>query len=140
MAIVGVFKLLLGGPGENTRLEIFHFYMTTSQLMMIALLLLLPFAVHRAAPIPAVRLAACAALIPVGISLYATVTRGAYLAAAAGIVLIACVRNWKILIPLAVLVAGAPLLLLPTSRAGCRALSTSITRKTRPGSSSGAPG
>jgi O-antigen ligase len=102
VATVGVFKLMLGGPGENTRLEIFQFYMTTSQLMMIALLLILPFAVHRAAPIR-VRLAAGAALIPVAISLYATVTRGAYLAAAAGVVLIACVRNWKILIPLAIL-------------------------------------
>ena len=42
VATVGVFKLMLGGPGENTRLEIFQFYMTTSQLMMIALLLILP--------------------------------------------------------------------------------------------------
>jgi O-antigen ligase len=105
VATVGVVKLLLGGPGENTRLEIFQFYMTTSQLMMIALLLILPFAVHGGAP-RAVRLAAAAALIPVGISLYATVTRGAYLAAAAGVILIACVRNWKILIFLAVLIAA----------------------------------
>ena len=111
VAAIGVMKLLLGGPGENTRLEIFHFYMTTSQLMMIALLLILPFAVHRSAP-AAVRVAAAAALIPVGISLYATVTRGAYLAAAAGVVLIACVRNWKILILLAVL-AGAIALFAP---------------------------
>ncbi len=112
VAAIGVLKLLLGAPGENTRLEIFHFYMTTSQLMMIALLLILPFAVHRSAP-RAVRLAACAALVPVGISLYATVTRGAYLAAAAGVVLIACVRNWKILIPLAVLVVAVLLFAPP---------------------------
>jgi O-antigen ligase len=112
VAIVGVFKLLLGGPGENTRLEIFQFYMTTSQLMMIALLLILPFAVHRSAPL-AVRLAAGAALVPVGISLYATVTRGAYLAAAAGVILIACVRNWKILIPLAILVIAIVLFAPP---------------------------
>jgi O-antigen ligase len=112
VALLGVAKLLLGGPGENTRLEIFHFYMTTSQLMMIALLMILPFAVHRTAP-PRVRIAAAAALIPVGISLYATVTRGAYLAAAAGVVLIACVRNWKVLILLAVLVAGVLLFAPP---------------------------
>jgi O-antigen ligase len=112
VAIVGVFKLLFGGPGENTRLEIFQFYMTTSQLMMIALLLILPFAVHRSAPL-AVRLAAGAALVPVGISLYATVTRGAYLAAAAGVILIACVRNWKILIPLAILVIAIVLFAPP---------------------------
>jgi O-antigen ligase len=111
VSAIGVMKLLLGAPGENTRLEIFNFYMTTSQLMMIALLLILPFAVHRSAP-AAVRVAAAAALIPVGISLYATVTRGAYLAAAAGVVLIACVRNWKILILLALL-AGAIALFAP---------------------------
>jgi O-antigen ligase len=112
VATVGVFKLLVGGPGENTRLEIFQFYMTTSQLMMIAFLLILPFAVHPGAP-ARVRLAACAALIPVGISLYATVTRGAYLAAAAGVVLIACVRNWKILIPLTILVVAVALFAPP---------------------------
>jgi O-antigen ligase len=112
VATVGVVKLLLGGPGENTRLEIFQFYMTTSQLMMIAFLLILPFAVHRGAP-RSVRLAAGAALIPVGISLYATVTRGAYLAAAAGVVLIACVRNWKVLILLAILAAAMALFAPP---------------------------
>ncbi len=112
VASVGVIKLLLGGPGENTRLEIFHFYMTTSQLMMIALLLILPFAVHRRAPM-AVRLGAGAALIPVGISLYATVTRGSYLAAVAGVVLIACVRNWRILILLTVLVGAIALFAPP---------------------------
>ena len=73
VATIGVIKLLLGGPGENTRLEIFQFYMTTSQLMMIALLLILPFAIHPGAP-RSVRLAAAAGLIPVGVSLYATVT------------------------------------------------------------------
>ena len=102
VATIGVLKLALGGPGENTRLEIFQFYMTTSQLMMIALLLILPFAVHRSVP-PGVRIAAIAAVVPVAISLYATVTRGAYLAAGAGVVLIACARNWKILIPLALI-------------------------------------
>ncbi len=39
-----------------------------------------------------------------GVSLYATVTRGAYLAAGAGIVFIALVRNKKLLIPLLVLI------------------------------------
>jgi O-antigen ligase len=112
VATIGVIKLLLGGPGENTRLEIFQFYMTTSQLMMIALLLILPFAIHPGAP-RSVRLAAAAGLIPVGVSLYATVTRGAYLAAAAGVVLIACVRNWKILILLAILVGAIALFAPP---------------------------
>jgi len=104
VALIGVGKLLLGGPGDNTRLGIFQFYMTTSQLMMIVLLLLIPFGLHPAAP-RAVRFGAWAAAIPVAVALYATVTRGAYLAAAAGILVIALVRNWKLVIPLAVIVA-----------------------------------
>jgi O-antigen ligase len=96
---IGVAKLLLGGPGENTRLGIFQFYMTTAELMMMALLLTLPFVVHRGTP-AAVRIAALAVLLPVAVSLYATVTRGAYLAAAAGALFIALTRNRKILLPL----------------------------------------
>ncbi|HUI10480.1 MAG TPA: O-antigen ligase family protein [Bacteroidota bacterium] len=104
VALIGVGKLLLGGPGDNTRLGIFQFYMTTSQLMMIVLLLLVPFALHGGAP-RWVRVGALAAAIPVAIALYATVTRGAYLAAAAGLLLIALVRNWKLVIPLVLLMA-----------------------------------
>jgi len=107
VALYGVGKLLfawlVAGAEEIKRLGIFQFYMTTSELMMIALLLILPFAVHPRTP-RSWRLAALLALIPVGISLYATVTRGAYLAAAAGIVFIALVRNRKLMIPLLLLV------------------------------------
>jgi len=102
---LGVAKLVLGNPEENTRLGIFQFYMTTSEIMMIALLLTLPFVLHRGTPLR-VRLAAAAVLVPVAIALYATVTRGAYLAAAAGIIFIALVRNRKLLIPLVVLVVA----------------------------------
>ncbi|HTO93871.1 MAG TPA: O-antigen ligase family protein [Bacteroidota bacterium] len=103
VALIGVAKLMLGGPGDNTRLGIFQFYMTTSQLMMIVLLLLVPFGLHPLAPRP-VRIAALAAAIPVAVSLYATVTRGAYLAAAAGLLLIALVRSWKLVFPLIVII------------------------------------
>ena len=103
VAVIGVVKLLAGGPGDNTRLGIFQFYMTTSQLMMIVLLLLVPFGLHPAAP-RGVRLGAWAAAAPVAVALYATVTRGAYLAAAAGLLLIALVRNWKLVIPLVLIV------------------------------------
>jgi O-antigen ligase len=99
VGVIGVVKLLLGGPGENTRLGIFQFYMTTAELMMMALLLTLPFVIHRGTP-AAVRIAALAVLLPVAVSLYATVTRGAYLAAAAGVVFVALARNRKILLPL----------------------------------------
>jgi O-antigen ligase len=116
VALLGVLKLVTGGPGENTRLEIFQFYMTTAELMMIALLLVLPFVVHRATP-PKVRAAAALVLLPVAVSLYATVTRGAYLAAAAGIIFIALARNRKLLIPFIILVA-ALLLFAPPYVAG----------------------
>ena len=104
VALVGVAKLLLGGPGDNTRLGIFQFYMTTSQLMMIVLLLLVPFGLHPSTP-RRVHACAWAAAVPVAVALYATVTRGAYLAAAAGLLLIALVRNWKLVIPLVLIVA-----------------------------------
>ena len=103
VACIGVAKLIFSPPEEVVRLGIFQFYMTTSELMMIGLLLLLPFAVHPGTP-RRVRIAAVVALLPVSISLYATVTRGAYLAVAAGIVFIALVRNKKLLIPLLVIV------------------------------------
>jgi len=104
VALIGVAKLLLGGPGDNTRLGIFQFYMTTSQLMMIVLLLLVSFGLHPSTP-RGVRIAAWVAVIPVAIALYATVTRGAYLAAAAGLLLLALVRSWKLVIPLVLLIA-----------------------------------
>ena len=103
VSILGVLKLIFGSPEETVRLGIFQFYMTTSGLMLIAGLLLIPFVVGRGTP-GAVRWAALAALAPVLISLYATVTRGAYLAFVAGIVFIALVRNRKLLIPLALIV------------------------------------
>jgi len=112
VGLIGVVKLAVGGPGENTRLGIFQFYMTTSQLMTIALLMLLPFVIHRRTPAK-IRIAAGVALVPVAIALYATVTRGAYLAAAAGIILIALVKNWKLLIPFALVVAGVILFAPP---------------------------
>ena len=103
VALFGVAKLLLVPPEQTTRLGIFQFYMTTAELMMIATLLLLPFAIHAGTP-RAVRIASLLALIPVLVSLYATVTRGAYIAAAAGALFIALVRNRRLVIPLLVVV------------------------------------
>lgn len=104
VAVLGVGKLLLAGPEGVTRLGIFQFYMTTSELLMIALLLTMPFVVHPHTPLRW-RIAGMLAVIPMGISLYATVTRGAYLAAAAGLLFIALVRNIKLIIPMVVLIA-----------------------------------
>lgn len=108
VSILGVGKLVralvVEGAGEVTRLGIFQFYMTTSELLMIALLLTLPFVVHPRTPLRW-RIAGMLAVIPMGIALYATVTRGAYLAAGAGMLFIALVRNIKLIIPLVLLVA-----------------------------------
>ena len=101
VAIIGVIKLLTGDPGEVVRLGVFQFYMTTSGLMMIAGLLVLPFALHRATP-TRLRWVLIASLAPILIVLYATVTRGAYLAFVAGALLIVLTRNWKLLIPVGV--------------------------------------
>jgi O-antigen ligase len=103
VAVFGVFKSFFGSADDRIRLGIFQFYMTTSELMMMALLLLLPFVLHPKTP-ARVRLLAAAGMVPVAISLYATVTRGAYLAAAAGIVFIAIVRHRVLLIPFLALI------------------------------------
>jgi O-antigen ligase len=103
VALLGVAKLIFSRPEDVVRLSIFQFYMTTSELLMIAFLLVLPFVVHPATP-RHWRLAGAAALIPLGVSLYATVTRGAYLAVAAGMLFIALTRNIRLLIPLVLLI------------------------------------
>lgn len=104
VGLIGVVKVLLGWIDVNQRLGVFQFYMTTAGVMMIATLLLVPFIVHPATP-RRVRLAAIVALLPVVISLYATVTRGAYVAVVAGALAIAVIRNRKLLIPFAAIIA-----------------------------------
>jgi O-antigen ligase len=99
VAILGVGKLVFGSAEDRIRLGVFQFYMTTSGQMMVIGLLLVPFAVHRSTP-SRVRWATIAALVPVTVVLYATVTRGAYLAFMAGVVVIALVRDRRLLIPL----------------------------------------
>lgn len=103
VSVIGVMKLLFGKHDEVFRLGIFQFYMTTSELMMIAGLLLVPFVIHPATP-ARVRIVAVLALVPVLISLYATVTRGAYLAMVVGVLFIALIRYKRLLIPLVLLV------------------------------------
>lgn len=102
VAFIGVLKLIFADPETTKRLGIFQFYMTTSELMMMAALLVVPFIIHPKTPAN-VRWFCLAGLAPIVISLYATVTRGAYLAAAAGLVFIAFVRNKKLIFPFLVL-------------------------------------
>jgi O-antigen ligase len=102
VSLIGVFKVV-ADPSGNTRLGIFQFYMTTSELMMVAALLLLPLVIHPATP-RKIRLLAAVGFLPVILSLYATVTRGAYLAVAAGIAFTILMRKKTLLIPLVVLI------------------------------------
>lgn len=99
VATLGVLKLIVADPATTRRLGIFQFYMTTSELMMMTALLVIPFTIHPRTP-PTIRWMALIGLVPILVSLYATVTRGAYLAAAGGLLCIAFVRNKRLLIPL----------------------------------------
>jgi O-antigen ligase len=103
VALIGVLKLIFADPETTKRLGIFQFYMTTSELMMMAALLVVPFIIHPKTP-GNVRWVALVSLLPIMISLYATVTRGAYLATTAGLLFIAFVRNRKLLAPFLVVV------------------------------------
>jgi O-antigen ligase len=103
VGLLGVLELLFADPNTTRRLGVFQFYMTTSELMMGTTLLFLPFAIHPKTP-PRVRWACLLALIPILVSLYATVTRGAYLGAAAGILFISFIRNKRLLAPFIILV------------------------------------
>jgi O-antigen ligase len=103
VACLGIVKVLTGGGEGDARLGVFQFYMTTSGLMACSALLLLPVAVHRGAP-RADRWGAIAGLVPILFALYATVTRGAYMAFVAGALLVILVRDWRLVIPLTVLV------------------------------------
>jgi O-antigen ligase len=102
MSLIGIGKLLFAPAEETVRLGVFTFYMTTSERLMIGLLMVAPFVVHAATPLR-VRLIALAALVPIAIALYATVTKGAYLAAAAGLLCIAVMRSRYLVIGLVVL-------------------------------------
>jgi O-antigen ligase len=103
VGLIGVLKLIFADPETTKRLGIFQFYMTTSELMMMAGLLVVPFIIHPKTPAN-VRWFCIAGLVPILISLYATVTRGAYLATAAGLLFIAFVRNRKLLVPFLIVV------------------------------------
>ncbi|HTX99409.1 MAG TPA: O-antigen ligase family protein [Bacteroidota bacterium] len=108
VSLIGLAKLVLSPPGEIVRLGIFQFYMTTSELMMIAFLLLLPFAVMPRVPIK-VRIVAAVTLLPVIVALYATVTRGPFVAAVIGALVIALIANRRLVIAL---VAGIAILFM----------------------------
>jgi putative inorganic carbon (HCO3(-)) transporter len=103
VATIGVGKLIFGSPEETVRLGIFQFYMTTSGVMTMAALFVFPFTIHPGTPLK-IRVAAIIGIIPILISLWATVTRGAYIAAVAGLLFIIIVRDRRMLIPLVLIV------------------------------------
>ena len=105
VACAGMVKLVVADPATTVRLGIAQFYMTTAGQMMMAGLLLVPFVLHPGTP-RAIRIAAGLGAVPVFAALYATVTRGAYLAAAAGLLCIALVRYRVLVVPLLVLLVA----------------------------------
>ncbi len=111
VAIWGAIKLVIAQPGEIVRLGIFQFYMTTSELMMVALLMLLPFAAVPGVP-RRVRMGALIGVFPIVFALYATVTRGPLIAAVVGVLVIALLVNRKLLL---FLLAGLVLIMLVAS-------------------------
>jgi len=112
VAMIGVVKLLFGDPQDVIRLGVFQFYMTTSGMMMIAGLLVLPFALHRETP-RRLRWAVVASLVPILVVLYATVTRGAYLAFLVGALLVLLTRNWRLIFPLGAILLAAIIIAPP---------------------------
>ena len=86
------------------RLSEFQIYMTAGGIMMIAVLLVLPFLVHKSAP-QKVRWIALAALVPLGINLLFTFTRSSWLGFIAGACVIGVRRNWRLMLPLVVILA-----------------------------------
>ncbi len=100
---IGVGKLLLESSGADARLGVFQFYMTTSGLMACAAAFLLPVALHKGTP-RADRTVAIAGIVPLLVVLYATVTRGAYMAFVAAAFLVILARDWRLVVPLALLV------------------------------------
>jgi O-antigen ligase len=103
VALVGIVRTLEGIGDGTGRLGVFQFYMTTSGLMTCAALFLLPLTVHKNTP-RRVRWMAVAGLLPLLVALYATVTRGAYLAFIAGALLVILVRDRRLITPLIVLI------------------------------------
>ncbi len=112
VSVIGVLILLFSKHQEVFRLGIFQFYMTTAELMMIAGLLIVPFLLHPGTPVR-VKLIGLLALAPILVSLYATVTRGAYVAMFAGVLFIALVRYKWLVIPLALLAVATVLFAPP---------------------------
>jgi len=85
------------------RLSEFQIYMTAGGIMMIAVLMVLPFVVHRSTP-TRIRWGAAVLLFPLMVNLLFTFTRSSWLGFLAGAIVIAARRNWRILIPLVVVV------------------------------------
>jgi O-antigen ligase len=93
------------------RLGEFQIYMTAGGIMMIALLLVIPFLVHRSTP-RKVRIVLGLVALPMLVNLYFTFTRSSWLGMIAGIVVIGALRTRKVLFTLlaalVIVVAASP--------------------------------
>jgi len=103
-SLIPLFLHLADFLAFRRRLGEFQIYMTAGGIMMIALLLVLPFLVHRSTP-RRVRVVLGLVTLPMLINLYFTFTRSSWLGLIAGIVVIASLRTRKILITLVLVVA-----------------------------------
>jgi O-antigen ligase len=85
------------------RLEAFQIYMTAGGIMMIAMLVLLPFVLHRKTP-RSVRIAGALVMLPLGFNLLFTFTRSSWLGFLAGALVIGTKRFRRIFLPAAFVV------------------------------------
>jgi len=86
------------------RLSAFQMYMTAGGIMMMAALIMIPFAVHPRTP-TVVRIGLLLALVPVLINLLFTFTRSSWMGLVAGVIVMGLRRQRKVLLPFLALVA-----------------------------------
>jgi O-antigen ligase len=97
------------------RLGEFQIYMTAAGIMMISLMLLIPFLVHRDTPAK-VRITIALVILPMLVNLYFTFTRSSWLGFVTGIIVIASFRTRKLLIILVASIAVIFLLSTPEQK------------------------
>ena len=99
----------------HRRLGEFQIYMTAGGIQMIALLLILPFIIHRNTP-RKVRITAGIAVLPLLCNLFFTFTRSSWLGFITGVIIIGSLRSRKILFALIALIVVVFLLSTPEMR------------------------
>jgi O-antigen ligase len=89
--------------GKLMRVSLFQYFLTEGGIKMLSLLLVLPFIIHPATP-KNWRIGAILCSLPLLTGLILTQTRSSWLAFLSGVVVVAVMKNWKLIIVLVVLV------------------------------------